>query len=54
MNYVRKAQAQCPVKAGSVVVTPSYGLKNLLGADYVLHAAVIDYDRDVLRLSELG
>ena len=53
MDYVRKAQAQCPVKAGSVVVTPSYGLKNLLGANYVFHAAVIDYDRDVLRLSEL-
>ena len=53
IDYVREAQARCPVKAGSVVVTRSYGLKALLGVDHVFHGAVIDYDSDVLRLPEL-
>ena len=53
IEYVREAQDKCPVKAGSVVVTQSYGLKDLLNVDYVLHGAVIDYDTDVLSLPDL-
>jgi len=52
-RYVRSAQAQCPVKAGTVVVTKGYGLKDLLGADYVFHGTVIDYDTSDLLLEEL-
>jgi O-acetyl-ADP-ribose deacetylase (regulator of RNase III) len=52
-RYVRSAQAQCPAKAGTVVVTKGYGLKDLLGADYVLHGAVIDYDTSDLALEDL-
>jgi O-acetyl-ADP-ribose deacetylase (regulator of RNase III) len=51
--YVRSAQAQCPVKAGTAVVTKAYGLKDLLGADYVFHGTVIDYDTSDLSLGEL-
>ncbi len=53
IDYVREAQVQCPVKAGSVVVTCSYGVKEALKADYVLHGAVIDFDTSDLGLSEL-
>ena len=54
IEYVREAQRECPVQAGSVVVTRSYKLKDLLGVDYVLHGAVIDYDSDRLSLADLG
>ncbi len=52
-EYVRAAQAQCPVKAGSVVVTPAYDLKTRTGARYVLHGTVIDYDTGDVPLDEL-
>ena len=47
--YVQEAHRQCPVEAGTVVVTgpgdlPSQGLN----VKYVLHGAVIDYDTDNL------
>ncbi|MCE7980024.1 MAG: CHAT domain-containing protein [Caldilinea sp. CFX5] len=53
VNYIRKAQAHCPVEAGEVIVTKAYALQRLLGASYVLHGAVIDYDTDALPLSDL-
>jgi O-acetyl-ADP-ribose deacetylase (regulator of RNase III) len=44
-EYVREAQRQCPVTAGTVVVTGSYGLKeHLPNVGHVLHGTVIDYD----------
>lgn len=43
-KYMRDAQAHCPVKAGTVVCTKPYGLKDRLGVACVLHGAVIDYD----------
>lgn len=52
-DYVRLAQANTPVKAGSVVVTDAYGLKEKIGARCVLHGAVIDYDSDDTGLAEL-
>jgi O-acetyl-ADP-ribose deacetylase (regulator of RNase III) len=52
-KYVQCAQNQCPVKAGTVVVTEAYRLKDILGADYVFHGTVIDYDTSDLLLEEL-
>ncbi len=52
-RYVQYAQKQCPVKAGKVVVTRAYGLKVLLGADYVFHGAVVDYDTSDFLLEDL-
>lgn len=52
-NYMRKAQSHCPVKAGAVVETKAYGLKQVLGVSHVLHGAVIDYDTDALPLPDL-
>jgi O-acetyl-ADP-ribose deacetylase (regulator of RNase III) len=52
-QYVRSAQDQCPVKAGTVVVTKAYRLKDVLGADYVFHGTVIDYDTSDLSLEDL-
>lgn len=52
-NYVREAQAQCPVMAGTVVVTKAYALKRVLGVSHVLHGTVIDYDTDALPLPGL-
>src|SRR5437773_1607559 len=45
-SYRTEAQAQCPIKAGTVVVTRAYaGQKERWPqAQSVLHAAVIDYD----------
>ena len=52
--YVRAAQAQCPVAAGTVVVTKAYQLpEHGLDAEYVLHGTVIDYDTDDLPLEQL-
>ena len=52
--YVRAAQAQCPVRAGTVVVTRTYQLpEHGLDAKYVLHGTVIDYDTDDLPLEQL-
>ena len=45
IDYVREAQAQCPVKVGTVVPTGAYQLpEHGLDVRRVLHAAVIDYD----------
>ena len=52
--YVRKAQAQCPVKAGTVVDTAPYGLRDHgPRVKRVLHGAVIDYDTEDLPLEQL-
>jgi len=52
--YIRAAQAQCPVKAGTVVVTKAYRLPDHgLNVKYVLHGAVIDYDTHDLPLEQL-
>ena len=52
--YVRAAQAQCPVKAGTVVVTKAYRLpEHGLDVKYVLHGAVIDYDTEDMPLEEV-
>jgi O-acetyl-ADP-ribose deacetylase (regulator of RNase III) len=45
--YVREAQKECPVEAGTVVVTGAYGLADLLGVSKVLHGTVIDYDHEM-------
>jgi O-acetyl-ADP-ribose deacetylase (regulator of RNase III) len=52
-EYIREAQAQSPVPAGTVVVTEPYGLQEILGARYVLHGTVIDYDTDDRPLADL-
>ena len=51
-GYIREAQRDAPVKAGTVVVTRPYDLRNKLGVDCVFHGTVIDYDAatgDVLK-----
>ncbi len=53
IDYVREAQKNVPVVAGSAVVTGSYGLKDLIHIDYVIHGAVIDYDTYALPLPDL-
>jgi O-acetyl-ADP-ribose deacetylase (regulator of RNase III) len=46
-EYVREAQIDCPVEAGTVVVTRPYGLRDYLpNVKYVFHGAVIDYDSE--------
>lgn len=53
-EYVRTAQAHCPVEAGTAVVTGAYGMEDTIpGVKYVFHGAVIDYDSDDLSLEEL-
>lgn len=43
-DYIREAQKVAPVRAGTVVRTGPYGLKEVLGVDHILHGTVIDYD----------
>jgi O-acetyl-ADP-ribose deacetylase (regulator of RNase III) len=53
-HYVRAAQARCPVRAGTVVVTRAHQLpKHGLDVKYVLHGTVIDYDTEDLPLEQL-
>jgi O-acetyl-ADP-ribose deacetylase (regulator of RNase III) len=52
--YVRAAQAQCPVRAGTVVVTKAYQLpEHGLDVKQVLHAAIIDLDTEDLPLEQV-
>jgi len=53
-EYVREAQEQCPVKAGTVVDTSPYDLdQHLPTVKRVLHGTVIDYDTADLPLEQL-
>ncbi|MFN8464343.1 MAG: CHAT domain-containing protein [Caldilineaceae bacterium] len=52
-QYMREAQTHCPAKAGTVVVTKPYDLKQLLGVRRVFHGTVIDYDSDAQSLPDL-
>lgn len=53
-GYIHEAQAQCPVKAGSVVVTKPYYLTDKIPTlKYVFHGAVINYDTDDPSLQQL-
>src|SRR5581483_1248565 len=46
-DYVRDAQVQCPVPAGTVVCTRPYGLAATQASPKVVfHGTVIDYDTD--------
>jgi len=52
--YMRAAQAQCPVKAGTAVVTRAYRLpEHGLNVKYVLHGTVVDYDTYDLPLDQV-
>ncbi|MGD8998672.1 MAG: macro domain-containing protein, partial [Anaerolineae bacterium] len=53
-EYIRAAQAECPVEAGAAVITGAYGIADHVpGVKHVLHGAVIDYDTDELSLEQL-
>lgn len=53
-GYLHEAQAQCPVKAGSVVVTKPYYLTDKIPTlKHVLHGTVINYDTDDPKLPQL-
>jgi O-acetyl-ADP-ribose deacetylase (regulator of RNase III) len=46
-EYIREAQVDCPVEAGTVVVTKPYGLTAYLpDLQHVFHGTVIDYDAE--------
>jgi O-acetyl-ADP-ribose deacetylase (regulator of RNase III) len=52
--YVRAAQAQCPVRVGTVVATKAYRLpEHGLDVKHVLHGTVIDYDTDHYALEQV-
>jgi O-acetyl-ADP-ribose deacetylase (regulator of RNase III) len=52
--YVRAAQAQCPVRVGTVVTTKAYKLPDHgLDVKHVLHGTVIDYDTDDYPLEQV-
>jgi len=47
-EYIREAQINCPVEAGTVVVTKPYGLRDHLpNVKHVFHGTVIDYDSEM-------
>lgn len=47
-DYVRAAQAQCPVKPGGIIITDAYGLRQELFPKVkdIMHGAVINYDAE--------
>jgi O-acetyl-ADP-ribose deacetylase (regulator of RNase III) len=52
--YVRAAQAQCPVRVGTVVATKAYRLpEHGLDVKHVLHGTVVDYDTDDYALEQV-
>jgi O-acetyl-ADP-ribose deacetylase (regulator of RNase III) len=61
-SYIQELQAKCPVEAGSVICTNLHSLEDYLNQpenqldpniEYILHAAVIDYDRSESEVHEV-